>query len=1290
MPVRRAHVTRSPLSGGGPGWRVICGLLASALLVGPAVGWAEEPASLEGVEGQQLSGQLGKPTFDCSAAEVRATATAGWGDGSSSAVEVLHPPGVGSLEWVVDGAHTYAEAGAYSGEVTGTWYCGSNPHPFSLAFRAKVGDAPLTVTAPGLSGVAGQPLSGVVATIVDQDKLAGAGDLAAVVSWGDGGQGAAAVSGGGGQFSASATHTYASPGTYTFTVSVRDGGEASATAEGEATIAPPPPQAPTIAGLTGPVEAGRPIALHLQLPSGLPRPKRIEWFLDQRLVANCSGTTSELRTAFLSGGNHLLSARTVEPQGGSSTATLSLQVAGRRSAGSAAALHVIRSQQVFACLRAGDDPVAQIVPESPLPQPPSGCQTQVQAGVLEAVGCLTPYEERLTVEHGTFSYNGKSYPISYLVTANQSLAGVPAREAKQLLADLATLFEKVPCRSGLPCPTVQEAGSYYQQGGLPRGAAAAAPRGVGNPSAYIPNGYLESSCTPEPAGAAASGPTHPCVEVWVATGPVVIDGITYLPKPGTAVVIVPQFNIVVAGGVAEDVGALRLKQDEAINWRLPATGQRSGEDFPVLTTPDIGQLIASSPDPAAARAQFGSVGGMATNPSSAVHIAFSALGEAEITFAVQLPEPFRSESGNPVEVVVHATISVSEGLVVRYGYLGDVKGQSGVDADLGPIELRNFAVCFRHSAQREDPCPDLTGIPEQPSFGEDFWDASGEVVIGKARVVFRPGGEGVCNPPPPALGIGFGSGRLAFAGAVLETPGVPIAPGVDLEQVGAGFKDEPTYSAFGGCVLLGAGDGLVKITGNLLAVFVKAGNRYTFEGEALPDLSPPYLYTERFGLGVGGSVELDLPLLGSTRVGSGYVVYVDDPAAVAFGAGVDLSIPFGNTYENPPETGIAFKAQLSGAIGLAAGFPPPFLLRGQLAAVVKAPGGNEVNGTVVGILSDEPKSGAGGIALCGSLNIKAFGVSLGTGTAGFGYHWGDPLSRLPGDIHIGGSCEDEWLTSFERVSVQAAAARSFAVPPGSAAVDLRLRGVGAAALLRGPGGFRVPLGKVGRGSAARLGGAEVVIGRSGECLVVIEHPGAGRYRLRGVGSFSVALARRPALQVRLTGRGVHRALRYRLAGGRGALVFVEKAGRNERVIATAHGSGGTVRFTVPPGKGRRQILAALYRGGVPTVVRRVASLRAPSAAALGRVRGVKVRRTRGGVVILFRAVSGAKGYGVSVRLKDGLAETLRTNGRRLSITGIYPEVGGVVSVRALGDGLYLRSGPYTRARFAPYLKPRRR
>src|SRR4029079_13089713 len=136
--------------------------------------------------------------------------------------------------------------------------------------------------------------------------------------------------------------------------------------------------------------------------------------------------------------------------------------------------------------------------------------------------------------------------------------------------------------------------------------------------------------------------------------------------------------------------------------------------------------------------------------------------------------------------------------------------------DLGPIQLRHFGVCFRARASGDpatDPCPGVTGIPEDSSFGDDFWDASGEIDVGPWKLVFRgrpPSGCGSVG----RLGIGFTGSGFRFAGAGLETPGIALG-GWTLDSSSAGIENADRYGRFGGCANFSAGFGLVSLAGDM-------------------------------------------------------------------------------------------------------------------------------------------------------------------------------------------------------------------------------------------------------------------------------------------------------------------------------------------------------------------------------------------------------------------------------------------------------------------------------------------
>lgn len=109
----------------------------------------------------------------------------------------------------------------------------------------------LTAAGQDISATAGQPFSGMVATVTDTFGGVTAGSLQATITWGDGQKTAGTVSANGdGTFSVSGTHTYAQPGSYGLSVAVLDTANTkSSTAQGTATVQalvtlPPPPPPP--------------------------------------------------------------------------------------------------------------------------------------------------------------------------------------------------------------------------------------------------------------------------------------------------------------------------------------------------------------------------------------------------------------------------------------------------------------------------------------------------------------------------------------------------------------------------------------------------------------------------------------------------------------------------------------------------------------------------------------------------------------------------------------------------------------------------------------------------------------------------------------------------------------------------------------------------------------------------------------------------------------------------------------------------------------------------------------
>ncbi|HEY1518142.1 MAG TPA: choice-of-anchor Q domain-containing protein [Solirubrobacteraceae bacterium] len=173
-------------------------------------------------EGTAFSAQVALATVN-----VTGPITIGWGDGTSSAGALAS----GSVGPIL-GAHTYAEAGTYSGTVTWRDAKGNKSATFSM----KVTDAPLSAAGFAIAARVGTPFSGQIGSFTDPNRLATPADFSVTVNWGDGTTSPGAVSSAVGSFVVSATHTYASPAGYTTTITIHDVGGASTLAHGVANV----------------------------------------------------------------------------------------------------------------------------------------------------------------------------------------------------------------------------------------------------------------------------------------------------------------------------------------------------------------------------------------------------------------------------------------------------------------------------------------------------------------------------------------------------------------------------------------------------------------------------------------------------------------------------------------------------------------------------------------------------------------------------------------------------------------------------------------------------------------------------------------------------------------------------------------------------------------------------------------------------------------------------------------------------------------------------------------------
>lgn len=182
--------------------------------------------SLTGVEGTTFSGVVATFTDENPlATSADFSAVIDWGDGHTSAGAITENAGVFS----VAGTNTYAEAGAYTVEVSIHDAGGSTAAASTLA---RITPAPLSASGRPFEATPGDPFTGTVATFTDGNPLARPADFSVTIDWGDGSISSGSVTASSGGFSVTGSHVYAVAGSDTVQIEIQahDGAHASASA----------------------------------------------------------------------------------------------------------------------------------------------------------------------------------------------------------------------------------------------------------------------------------------------------------------------------------------------------------------------------------------------------------------------------------------------------------------------------------------------------------------------------------------------------------------------------------------------------------------------------------------------------------------------------------------------------------------------------------------------------------------------------------------------------------------------------------------------------------------------------------------------------------------------------------------------------------------------------------------------------------------------------------------------------------------------------------------------------
>jgi len=195
--------------------------------------------------------------------------------------------------------------------------------------------------------------------------------------------------------------------------------------------------------------------------------------------------------------------------------------------------------------------------------------------------------------------------------------------------------------------------------------------------------------------------------------------------------------------------------------------------------------------------------------------------------------------------------------------------------------------------------------------------------------------------------------------------------------------------------------------------------------------------------------------------------------------------------------------------------------------------------------------------------------------------------------------------------------------------------------------------------------------------VVLNKPRAGDYTITanegspGVAAVKVADGYTPAKVKATVKRG---SVAYRItSGGSGQqIVFAEKGKVGTRIIGTAKGSRGRLRFKPAAGPGgKRTVVAMIQRNGFVTDTITVGSFKALGPAKPGTVKRLKAKHVGTVLTVTWRGAAKASRYSVLVRGTKGsrAARLVGSKARKLRLTGMRRDEKFTVTVRALSKDM---------------------
>ncbi len=1203
----------------------LCAVMLGMLVIAPGASAAAAGVNITAVEGQSFTGKV-VDIGSCSLAG----ATISWGDGTTSA-------GTSDGGTGIQGTHTYAEEGTYSGSVSYTYvvtrFCPAGTQ--TTSFQATVQDAPLTAAGVDSSGAARRSLAAVVAHLADANPGADANDFSAQIAWGDGSSSAGTVAAAaGGGFDVTSTHTYSVAGSYTVTASITDVGGSTTTTHSTAQIAAtasPPPSAsvttpangaaytpgqvvhasyscspgsdggalkPGTDGCSGPVPDGAAIdtstvGAHTFVVIATDTDGQTATAMTRYTVTGSSSSPPRV-LGIAPIGSPAAGTRIVLAASVSGTATAirwnlsgdskpEITCSGAQTAVTFRATAGARSVSAVAIGAGGSGPplttsftVAATAPLTAAQRRLAGRVSRALAKKAPVYACAAPGDFTLKpVGHRAIPTLSDQIQLRDCVTPRTVVEG--GLQFEGCLRQVSTVDQIPSAERGIMFPFVKSLG-------IPGGEAIAIPFNPGKVDSRVANLVVQLP------------------DVYITYGKLKVNGLTLDPGAGAAIVIAPQMDAIVSSDAGISVGAVALQHSRSFDMNL---------------NPSAGQIPLGS----FARAAGGlaDIAGFALGGN--VKVALDDSGDTfGLTIRVHLALPsFFEVGGVSVQGDVTLRATNADGLVIDQLRIGPI------DAEIGGLGIDSLQLDYARANQE--------------------WAGQG-----RACII-----DGAClDVIPPNGGVVIRNGSLVKLEASLDfpAPGIELFAGVALNRIGFGIGLDPTRLLANAKL---TAEGILVIEGHLVLAFPSDATPFVLDHSEVdvpghPPAFPADFYNRRYTqttFAIAADASIDLPLAGVTPFGGAYLLY-EAPGYVGLGGGI--AAHFAGIVD--------LTGRVDGEFNFANG---RFSIKGDVTACIA----DVLCAGAIGAISDR---GAGG---CVHIGTFLGDINVGGGVGFSPFH----LYLWPFDGCRWSPFVDTHVFSTQDAHAAAAGAPvTVTIARGAASRAIELDGVGGAPEVR----VQTPDGKLLTSSAASglaLSPAVRILRsqKLNTTVVGLVHPRPGTYRIELLpGSPALKMMSQASDQPKarisasVRGSGARRTLAYSVAPRTDQQVrFIERVAHGgSRIIGTINGGGrGRLSFTPAPGNDRRTIIAQFELAGLPAETINLASFTPPSPH-LGKPARLRVSRRGLTLRVSWGAVAGATSYEIVARLSSG-ERIVRTHRQAITLKQVPRFDGGLISVLAL-------------------------